>query len=33
VARFCAKDGADLRRDVAAVISALGGVLPRLWLN
>jgi len=33
VARFCAKDGADLRRDVAAVITALGGVLPRLWLN
>ncbi len=33
VARLCAKDGASLRRDLAAVIAALGGALPRLWLN
>ncbi len=33
VARFCAKDGAGLRRDLATVIAALGGTLPRLWLN
>ena len=33
VARLCAKDGASLRRDLAAVIVALGGALPRLWLN
>ena len=33
VARLCAKDGASLRRDLAAVIAALGGTLPRLWLN
>ncbi len=33
VARFCAKDGASLRRDLAAVAGALGGALPRLWLN
>jgi urease accessory protein len=33
VARLCAKDGASLRRDLAAVAAALGGVLPRLWLN
>jgi urease accessory protein len=33
VARLCAKDGAGLRRDLAAVIAALGGTLPRLWLN
>jgi urease accessory protein len=33
VARLCAKDGASLRRDLAAVIVALGGTLPRLWLN
>jgi urease accessory protein len=33
VARLCAKDGASLRRDMAAVIAALGGTLPRLWLN
>lgn len=33
VARLCAKDGADLRRDLAAVIVAMGGTLPRLWLN
>lgn len=33
VARLCAKDGASLRRDLAAAIVALGGTLPRLWLN
>ena len=33
VARLCAKDGEDLRRDLVAVIAALGGTLPRLWLN
>ena len=33
VARLCAKDGASLRRDLAAVIAALGGTLPRLWLE
>jgi urease accessory protein len=33
VARLCAKDGASLRRDLAAVAIALGGALPRLWLN
>jgi urease accessory protein len=33
VARLCAKDGASLRRDLAAVAVALGGALPRLWLN
>lgn len=33
VARLCAKDGAGLRRDLAAVIAAFGGTLPRLWLN
>ena len=33
VARLCAKDGAALRRDLAAVLGALGGELPRLWLN
>jgi urease accessory protein len=33
VARLCAKDGAGLRRDLATVIAALGGTLPRLWLN
>ena len=33
VARLCAKDGASLRRDLAAVITAMGGALPRLWLN
>jgi urease accessory protein len=32
-ARLCAKDGATLRADLAAVIAAFGGVLPRLWLN
>jgi len=33
VARLCAKDGAALRGDLAAVLTALGGELPRLWLN
>jgi urease accessory protein len=33
VARLCTKDGADLRRDLAAVIAAMGGRLPRLWIN
>jgi len=33
VARLCAKDGATLRRDLAAVVTAFGGTLPRLWLN
>jgi urease accessory protein len=33
VARLCAKDGAALRGDLAAVLSALGGELPRLWLS
>ena len=33
VARLCAKDGASLRRDLAAVAVAFGGALPRLWLN
>jgi urease accessory protein len=33
VARFCAPDGATLRRDVCAVLTALGIPLPRLWLN
>jgi urease accessory protein len=33
VARLCAKDGVGLRRDMAAAVVALGGALPRLWLN
>ncbi len=33
VARLCAKDDISLRRDLAAMITALGGTLPRLWLN
>jgi urease accessory protein len=33
VARLSAKDGAALRGDLAAVLTALGGELPRLWLN
>jgi urease accessory protein len=33
VARLCAKDGAALRRDLAAVLGALGAPLPRIWLN
>ena len=34
MARLIASDGAALRRDLAAVLTALGGApLPRLWLN
>jgi urease accessory protein len=34
VARLCARDGAALRRDLAAVLAALdSGSLPKLWLN
>jgi urease accessory protein len=33
VVRLCAKDGAGLRGDLAAVVTALGGTLPRLWSN
>ncbi len=34
VARLCARDGAALRHDLAAVLAALDtGPLPKLWLN
>lgn len=34
LARFCAADGAALRRDIVAHLAALErGTLPRLWLN
>ena len=33
VARLCAKDGAMLRSDLTTVLTALGGALPRLWIN
>jgi urease accessory protein len=33
VARLCAKDSAVLRADIATTVAALGGKLPRLWLN
>lgn len=33
VARLCAKDAAALRNDLVAVLTALGGALPRLWFN
>jgi len=33
VARLCAKDGAVLRHDLIAVLSALGTSVPRLWLQ
>ncbi len=33
VARLCAKDGAGLRSDLAAVLGALGAPLPRIWLQ
>ena len=34
MARLIASDGAALRRDLVAVLTALGGApLPRLWLN
>jgi urease accessory protein len=31
--RLCAADGAALRHDLIAVLTALRGALPRLWLN
>ena len=31
VVRLCAKDGAALRRDLIAVLDALGTTVPRLW--
>ncbi|MDO9413335.1 MAG: urease accessory protein UreD [Pseudolabrys sp.] len=33
VARLCAKDGATMRRDLIAVLAALGTTVPRLWLQ
>jgi urease accessory protein len=33
VVRLCAKDGAGLRRDLVTAIAALGGRMPRLWMN
>jgi urease accessory protein len=33
VARLVAKDGVTLRRDLAAVVTAMGWRLPRLWLD
>jgi urease accessory protein len=33
VARLCAKDGAALRRDLIAVLAAVGTAVPRLWLQ
>jgi urease accessory protein len=33
VARLCAKDGAALRHDLIALLTALGQPVPRLWLN
>jgi urease accessory protein len=33
VARFVAADGAALRHDLMAAVTALGVTLPRLWLN
>jgi urease accessory protein len=33
VARFVAREGSDLRHDLAAVLTALGVALPRLWPN
>jgi urease accessory protein len=33
VARLCARDGAQLRHDLIALLSALGQPVPRLWLN
>jgi urease accessory protein len=34
VARLCARDGATLRRDLVAVLTAvMDRPLPRLWLN
>ena len=33
LARLVARSGEDLRRDLALLLPALGGCLPRLWLN
>jgi urease accessory protein len=33
LARFCARDSAALRHDLALAVSALGCPLPRVWLN
>jgi urease accessory protein len=33
VVRFCARDGATMRRDLTAVLAALGAGAPRLWLQ
>jgi urease accessory protein len=33
VARLCAKDGAQLRHDLIALLAALGVNVPRLWLQ
>ena len=33
VVRLCAKDGATLRRDLIALLAALGTQVPRLWLQ
>jgi urease accessory protein len=33
VARLCAKDGAALRNDLIAMLTALGAQVPRLWLQ
>jgi len=33
LARLCARDGASLRHDLIAVLSALGTSVPRLWLQ
>jgi urease accessory protein len=33
MARLCAEDGARLRADLATVVAAFGGALPRLWLS
>ncbi|MCK9914807.1 urease accessory protein UreD [Microbacteriaceae bacterium K1510] len=33
VARLCAEDGARLRHDLIAILSALGTAVPRLWLQ
>lgn len=33
LARFVAREGSDLRHDLAAVLTALGVALPRLWPN
>jgi urease accessory protein len=33
LARLCAKDGAALRHDLTALLTALGQPVPRLWLS